>query len=489
MGVTEAARETRLFGGSPDFARGGMKTKELNLLLMFFNARLQGLTRIFRRAAENPRQVATALGYATAMELALYGWNQQFVNEDGKLELDHISREVRATNIILLLPETYQTSAGITRHRYLRLPKGDLARTVLNPIETGLDVAFNEGRDAVQAALDVAAAFSPLNLNLKRGEVAEDLLLGALSTLNPAIKIVGEQAANVSSFTQTPIVPRGMEEVAPAEQQRETSSPTVVALSHLPLLRNLPVTSSPLRLEQAIRTVGGGLSEQMLNIADSVQRQPARPPLEGDEEWARAKIVGPIIRRFVGTQGDQILRDKEEKFYDQYQKAREAVRTVNSVRERDEQRALEMVKDRETAILYVSNGHLQKTAQRLSQLRDMSLEIAKSKRSDDQKKRAMRVLYDERLKLLETSDQLEAAIKKEAPKVSARDFRGLPLEAALDAWERATPTERKVWRPLLERKRSLAARRPDLATRLDRALRGQQSVFRVPFSRRVEAGR
>jgi len=419
MAEVEAAFETRRYGGSPDFARRGTVSADINLAVMFFNAQVQGITRMARILGQ-PRRLAGFLSVMTAAELALYSWNQQFRDEDGNLELDRVPRWERDTHWVILRPDTYQTSSGRIRHRVIKIRKGDTMEVVSNPLERAIEGASGGKVDIPQVALDTISGLTPGQPQLKRGEIGRSLGRGVISTLNPILRAPLEQLANREMFRDVPIVPRSLEEAIPGEQKRETTSPVAVAVG-----RKIGV--SPLRLEHGIRSFFAGLGEQGLNIADAVYGDDRRRlPLEGDEEIARTRVLGPILRRFVGSTMDQKEKDLEEDFYDRYDQARETVRTFNLMAESDEARAEEFLSDPERLVLYHLNGEIQTAVRDLSDIRDLQRETARSDMSDAEKKEAIRFLHQQRLEILrgttELVEELLAEERSRNPRQSENRF-------------------------------------------------------------------
>ena len=76
---TEAAYRAR---DLMDFARAGNSVKEMNRVIAFLNANIQGKSRLIRSIKENPAKVATKLIAINAMpSIAAYAANKYWANE------------------------------------------------------------------------------------------------------------------------------------------------------------------------------------------------------------------------------------------------------------------------------------------------------------------------------------------------------------------------------------------------------------------------
>jgi len=366
-----AAIETRRFGGSPDFARKGSMAPELNLLVMFFNASVQGVARTLTRLnpVKYPGRVATLLGGASLTTMALDRWNSQFVDPDGTPALDRVSEVDRKNNFIILKPETYRTAEGVERHSYFKIPKSHAAKLIFGPIEAAIGSAK---ADATQVALDTAANLSPVNMNLKRGEVLSGVGKGIVSSLNPALKAPLEQVigeGGFDTFRGVPIVPRRMQDLDASRQFDANTSPTIVRAAQV-LNEYLGTELSPKRIEAFLRSgplVGPG--ESVLSVVDDLVAPQDISKLQGDELAARSPVLGPIMRRFVGSSVDQTEKDAFDQFYSLLDRATKAKRTLNDMAKRAPGEVQSYLSNPERKLLIGAEPSLRKISDAFSQIR------------------------------------------------------------------------------------------------------------------------
>jgi hypothetical protein len=401
MSVSDAAWETRNWGGSPDFGHRGAKIDSVNLLVMFFNANEKGLTRTLSRL-KDPKRLLPILAGFTLGAMALDNHNAQFTREDGSLEDDHISDTDRHNYFYIIRPEVYQTSQGELKHRVWKLPKGHVARLLFNPIQDVVRQGRSKELEGTQTMLDVISNVLPGQFNLQRGQIGEGLVRGTVASLNPMMREPAEQMMNFDTFRGTPIVPRRLQEVSPGEQFVPTTSVTAREISDA--TGNIV---SPMRIEHGIKGFTGGLGEQFLNLADTAQGQATKVgeiELEGDERISNLPGVGPITRRFVGSIQDQVEKDMEEKFYDMAGKSRTANNDFNKIMQTEPDRAVKFGLENQKLIGGFST--ISEAQESLSQLRNLKQRIMQDKGMPDAQKKAQ-IRQLRQLELLVLKTQLE----------------------------------------------------------------------------------
>src|SRR3990167_712762 len=83
------AYEVANYAGSPNFARAGTVTAEMNALMIFYNARLQGTARTYRRVREDPGTVGgkvlafRMLAFTVLQTLLLWALNRDYDDDIG----------------------------------------------------------------------------------------------------------------------------------------------------------------------------------------------------------------------------------------------------------------------------------------------------------------------------------------------------------------------------------------------------------------------
>jgi hypothetical protein len=125
-----------------------------------------------------------------------------------------------------------------------------------------------------------------------------------------------------------------------------------------------------MRTEAFLRTgplVGPG--EAALSVVDDLVAPKAQAALEGDAAAARAPILGPVLRRFVGSSTDQIEQDTLDAFYELLDQATEAKRTLSELAKRAPQEAEAYLRDPNKRKLVGAEAPLRKLSTNLSKLR------------------------------------------------------------------------------------------------------------------------
>jgi len=403
----EAAAETRRFAGTPDVARRGSSGPMLNLLFMFFNVGLQGKVSTVSRLARNPRRLFE-LGIASALSAAaLWTWNAQYRDDDGEPEWKHVPEYDKKNYFPILMPWVNPETG---RHMYFKIKKPFELRGIYNPIEQGLwEVTGQmtyEDRQYWQMLMDLGESTIPAFPEVRIGEegAGEAALRNIVSSANPIASVPIELLSNRDYFRGRPIVPRGLEDVLPAEQFTPRTSPTAV-------MAGQATGTSPMKIEHGFQSFGG-LGEQALQVADPITQRfsPQQPGMyRGAEE---IPVFGAIIRRFFSEgYSDQVQRDVENAFYRYLQ---EATKTANSYTKMDSARAERWrMEDPRRDVLIDLQPQLRKTATLLSGLRKERRDILDNPAmSDVEKGMRSREILDDMIRIaLEDGMQVAQAIE------------------------------------------------------------------------------
>jgi hypothetical protein len=370
----EAALDTRRTGGSPDFARRGTHGVIANQLFMFFNAQVQGAARNIRHFKEDPRRLMDTFASASIAAYALDSYNRSFTDPDGTLALDRVSDQDKQTNWIIVLPDTYTTSNGTERHKYIKVPKGHINRLVYGPIEESLEwLRHPEKSSVLQVMADGVGNVIPGSFNLKADDPIGSLRRGAISSLNPALKIPAEWNLNEDTYRNIPIEAKRLEGVDVTERKTATTSPTLATVSKMLHQMGIaePLGASPQKLQHALASITPGPGEMVLGAADLLQGKPSAVPLEGDEAMSRMPVAGPILRRIFGSPLDQQDADRLRRFYDLLAESDKASKTSKTLQTRSPHEAMAFTSDKEKQQLVAWNPHLVRFAKELADIRRM----------------------------------------------------------------------------------------------------------------------
>jgi hypothetical protein len=283
----EAITEIRRFSGSPDFGRQGkwVEQSRLNLLYMFFNARLQGaLADLGRLAGRDGKRIAATtwikLGAAVGIPtMYLYALNHRNEYAD-----DYKNRpEQERQNYWLVPKDSYITNErGEKMRDYWRIPKRESAKWMANFIESALD--FHGKRDPEQLGRWMEAALvdiSPLNI---KGETLTERMESMGASLNPVMKAPIELATGRDLFRHREIVPESMRKASPEQQFIERTPEVFKVLANAIPDVAPEVFRSPMMLENMVRNFTAGMVTQFL----------PRKPIEGRQGLEN----NPLLQRF-----------------------------------------------------------------------------------------------------------------------------------------------------------------------------------------------
>ncbi len=278
--IERIVTEIRNYSGSPDFSRRGTETKNLNLLAMFLNARIQGTAADISRLAGRTGKKDAAIGWGRlgiavgipTTVLALINSLPEYKDDYEKVP------EWERANYWMIPRESFFINEDTDERvrDYWRVPKREIVKMFANTIESGITFAQNKEPKAVgKWAVQMIENLSPVGIE---GKNVTERLESVVGGLNPAIKIPVEVATGRDTFRRRQIVPEYMKKAEPAEQYRGSTPKQYVEIG-----RRLGV--SPLMAEHVAEgATGGGLGQFSVR-----QPQPGRSPLG----------QYPIVRRFV----------------------------------------------------------------------------------------------------------------------------------------------------------------------------------------------
>jgi len=348
-------------------------------VLPFFNARLQGLYKLGRRAGtrEGKRAILLRGGVITLASLALYAWNVLMHGEAWD-ELEEWDKDAY-----------WHIAPGTEFHT--RIPK---------PFEIGLAFATlpERGLEAIRNATTGEGD--------KPSATWDSLVRAITGTLafNPipqAFLPLAEQWANKRFFTGRPIESMGDDKLLPEDRGDWFTSDTAKELGRLSSL-------SPKRLEHLWNGYTAGLGGYVLDTADAFTRwvkdAPKRPEM-APKDW-------PVLGRFY--RGDTPSNSKYvEQFYRRFEKAEQVEQSVKDAIERGDEARADTLEAENKALLgerssskraragflYSGVKELRKVRDAMGKLRENAEVVALSGKSPAEKREALDEMTRRRNKL------------------------------------------------------------------------------------------
>ena len=438
-----AAWETRRYGGGPDFAKGGTATPAINLATMFFGPHLQYISRVFEHAREHPARVAVALGALTAMSMTLNEHNFQQKDEKGNSLWRKIPYTNRENNFVILTGGTYQSSSGATLPNAIMIPKPSFVKILYNPIENMLNkVAGQEERSGTQLGLQALGNLLPGQMDLQEGNIRKSAERGVVSSLNPLVRTPLEEAMNYKTTgVGSPIIPNAEQNIDPRYQYGPSTSEMAKRMGQGGLTSAMAggaegaaigyllggpkgaalggtlggVTGafgvSPRRADHVIDTTTSGVGKIATGLVDPFLGGVKQTRLEGPEKLANTPIAGPVMGRFMSSSINQQEQTMTDKFYRDVQDAKEPINTLQFLSKNHPEQIPQYLQTHKNELwrgqvasqMESAYGELADAQKRIEQKQDMS---------DADKTKALRNLYDARMKMLST---FTTFLKKAAP--------------------------------------------------------------------------
>jgi hypothetical protein len=252
----EAAYEAR--NATIDFAKSGQEMRIINMWVPFVNARWQALLNTARIFKDSPVKASAKAGALIITPgVTTYFWNA--MNYPDLYE--DVPRWIKDTYFPIIVGED-KDQDGNRIPKMVLIPKGDVGQIFYNPIEYALDyVRKGEPSNFTKLALEWMSQLAPIPFT-RDGELsATQFLSGALP---PVLRTPAELATNKSFFTNGPVVPRRLEQVAPTEQYDAKTPYAAVVIG-----RALGV--SPMKLAYGLNGLLGGFGREAIDPAKILQ--------------------------------------------------------------------------------------------------------------------------------------------------------------------------------------------------------------------------
>lgn len=262
--MDEIATEIRNYSGSPDFARRGAAL-DLNLLFMFFNARIQGVTSDMARlgGATGGKQAAAA--YARLLPVAGAAAALHMINMSDD-ERDHYAQVPQfERDKYFMIPRHnadgtrayFTTEGGELVADYWRIPKREIVQLIGNTVESAVAYAADRDPQGLKHfGEEFLSNILPVNI---AGDTPSQRIESVAGSMNPVIKGPLEYATGRDFYRHKNTVPDfGPMSLAGAspEQQFYNETPEMyVKLGEL-------TGESPLKLKQLIEGMTGDVTRQ-----------------------------------------------------------------------------------------------------------------------------------------------------------------------------------------------------------------------------------
>lgn len=247
--AAQAAREN-----TANFARKGSFGRALNWVIPFFNAGIQGARQLNRSFQNNPKATGAKLAVGLFMPVtAATVWN---MSDPKRLEVYNDIQDYEKEGNLIIIPEN-PTKDEQGRWNVIKIPippgLSNLTTLVRRPLEQSY------GGNAVKLQ-EIAA-------NLFTAGTSVDVTSPnrMISSFTPQlVKPAIETTLNKNLFTGRDIVPQSMKNLPPEMQVRDYTAPGAKALGNA-------TGVSPLIIENAATTVGGGLGAQLIGKESPVE--------------------------------------------------------------------------------------------------------------------------------------------------------------------------------------------------------------------------
>lgn len=260
-----------------DFGRVGTDTKQVNRVIAFFNANVQGKDRIIRAFKNNPVRTTTrAVTGITLPTIGLYILNETNKNEVQRERYKNTPQWMKDTFYIVPIPFTDEL-ARIPKPFDLAPVFSSLPEQILRFVQENDPQAWDEfvGNTMKQFSIPYM-----------------------LSGLTPVI----ENMTNYSFFTGGPIIPRRDQDLLPADQYGINTSLTARAIGKV-------TGSSPYKVDNLISGYGAGLGKYATSGIDKAIETTGfgNLPTREKKKWSELPVISAFTVKTSG--GGQVMED------------------------------------------------------------------------------------------------------------------------------------------------------------------------------------
>ena len=305
-GMTPAAAALESREATIDFAKKGQYGKNINMVVAFWNAGIQGTNKFIQVHKENPRRAATLGAAITAISLMNYALNR---DDPDWQEVPNWQKDffwlfpVKYTPLAAVmdqLPEWLQT-------KWIRIPK---------PFLWGMLYGSTMERAAGWLDQRDSSAFDDLAANLLQASTPGILPTAFIPPL--------EHWANRSFFTGRVLVPEYMAGISAKYQERPYTSEWAKTTSQA--LDRMGIPISPIHLDNYLYGYTAGAGRALSDISNMALRR-------GDAARTMADV--PFLRAFAVRFPSSANKSVQD-FYDEMGRLEQKKRTINSLRKRRE---------------------------------------------------------------------------------------------------------------------------------------------------------
>ncbi len=275
-----------------DFTAAGDWAANINRFLPFFNASLQGIRNTGRAAARNPRSFALRSLSLVGLTWLLWRENKDkewYRQMDPRERWTYWSIETPSGNVIQI-PRPFEAGAILTA----------------GP-EMAMDLMWGQADEDEKELITEWLKHVEENINPV--------------SLPPTLRVPFELSANWDGYWQKHIVPQRLQGLPEDEQFHEYTTQTAIEIGRI-------FNVSPLKVEHAIRNVGGGFPIDLMRLIEG-----RKGPLE--KELADDALFGRLYRR-GGRQGSRPEAvTKLFELREEYRKKGKSIRNPETEKDRE----------------------------------------------------------------------------------------------------------------------------------------------------------
>lgn len=285
--AAKASRENTV-----NFARSGDWGKALNSVFLYMNAGIQGSRTLVRNLQTRPLQTASKIGLTVFTPLAaVTAWN---MSDPKRLEAYNDIRDFEKDNNLVIIPPNPTKDAN-GKWNVIKVPFSQEIANLTIPVRKGIEALHGaDGPGFGDFVSSILGSTTSLNTQ------SPNALVGQF--IPQAVKPPMEALLNKNLFTGTDIVPQYIngklsKTLPPSEQVQDNTSGTARKIGGL-------LNTSPIKVEQFIKSAAGGVGSQLLNASDQALAATGVIP---SSQVGGQSIAQGLASRFSQASGGQDL--------------------------------------------------------------------------------------------------------------------------------------------------------------------------------------
>jgi hypothetical protein len=282
-----------------NFGRSGDWGKALNSVFLYMNAGIQGSRTLIRSLQTRPVETAAKLGLTVLMPVStVTAWN---LSDPKRAAAYNDIKDFEKDNNLIIIPPNPVKDPKTGKWQVIKVPFSQEIANLTVPVRKGIEGMYGYDKpgfgDVAKALIGTGTSLNVQNPQQLAGQF-----------IPQAVKPWLEAELNKNTFTNTDVVPQYIngqpsKDLPPEMQVRPDTSGTARVVGKV-------LDTSPLKVEQFVKSSFGGVGSQLLNASDHALAAAGAIP---EDQIGGQSILAGLKQRFSQAAGDQQLTNLYDK--------------------------------------------------------------------------------------------------------------------------------------------------------------------------------